>query len=117
MVVSVAKATAIAVPICIVIWLGIVLLALAAADWPGSWASAIALGAVVGVLAGVFFGGWAGVLTAAHTLDAADAHRRLSRTAAATVSRLIGWSISRNRSRGRRRRQPCRVMPPSTTRF
>jgi hypothetical protein len=75
MVVSVAKATAVAVPLCIVIWLGIALLALSAADWPGSWASMIAIGAVVGVFAGVFFGGWAGVLAAAHVLDSAESHR------------------------------------------
>jgi hypothetical protein len=72
LVVSVAKATAIAIPICIVIWMGIVILALSVADYPGSWASTIAIGGVVGVLAGVFFGGWAGVLTAAHALDSAD---------------------------------------------
>ena len=71
---SVAKGLAIAVPICIVIWVGIALLALEAADWQGSWASEIAIGVVVGVFAGCFFGGWAGALAAAHDLDAADSH-------------------------------------------
>ena len=72
--VSVVKATLIAIPICVVIWIGLVMLALTVADWPGSWASTIAIGAVVGVFAGVFFGGWAGCLAAAHALDSADSH-------------------------------------------
>ena len=75
MVRSVAKCLVIAVPICVVIWTGIALLSLEAADWPGSWWSEIAIGVIVGVIAGVFFGGWAGMLMSAHDLDAADSHR------------------------------------------
>jgi hypothetical protein len=69
---SVGKGLVIAIPICVVIWVGIALLALDAADWQGSWASEIAIGAVIGIVAGCFFGGWAGALAAAHDLDAAD---------------------------------------------
>src|SRR3990172_6879841 len=57
---AIGKSLAIAIPVCVVIWIGIVLLALAVADWGGSWASTIAIGAVVGVFAGLFFGIWAG---------------------------------------------------------
>jgi hypothetical protein len=72
---SVGKAVVIAIPICVVIWIGIVLLALELADWSGSWVSTICIGAVVGVFAAMFFGMWAGALIAAHDLDAADSHR------------------------------------------
>jgi hypothetical protein len=72
---DVGKAVAIAVPACVVIWIGIVACALAISDWTGSWTAAMCIAVVVGVVAGVFFGGWAGVLRASHALDAADDHR------------------------------------------
>ena len=72
---DVTRSVAIAVPVCMVIWAGIVILALSIADWGGSWTAAICIGIVVGAFAGAFFGGWAGALKASHALDAADAHR------------------------------------------
>jgi hypothetical protein len=72
---DVTKSVAIAVPVCMLIWLGMVALALAIADWGGSWTAALCIGLVVGAFAGAFFGGWAGALKASHALDAADDHR------------------------------------------
>jgi hypothetical protein len=72
---DVGKSVAVAVPACVVIWIGIVACALAISDWTGSWTAAMCIAVVVGVVAGVFFGGWAGVLRASHALDAADDHR------------------------------------------
>jgi hypothetical protein len=64
----------IGVPVCAVIWVGIVAAALAVAggDWP--MAPALGMAAVVGVFAGMFLGGWAGVTTQAEALDHAERH-------------------------------------------
>lgn len=64
--------TVIATPICIVIWILIVIFAVGPED-PSDWAAWIGIGALVGLLAGAFFGGWAGFTVKAHLLDEADA--------------------------------------------
>ena len=46
-----------------------------------SWGAWLAIGAVVGVFAGAFFGGWAGFLAKAHVLDDVDAHVTPARVA------------------------------------
>jgi hypothetical protein len=60
----------IAIPVCMVIWIGMVALAVGGKD-PDWWAW-IGMGALVGVLAGAFFGGWAGFTMKAHLLDELD---------------------------------------------
>jgi hypothetical protein len=64
------KASLVAIPICVAIWVGLV--ALAIADTNEALLPPLAIGAVIGVIAGVFFGGWAGFLAKAHTLDELD---------------------------------------------
>jgi protein-S-isoprenylcysteine O-methyltransferase Ste14 len=63
---------AIAIPICMVIWMIIVVFAVAPEDG-AQWGAWLGIGAVVGVLAGAFFGGWAGFTMKAHLLDEVDA--------------------------------------------
>jgi hypothetical protein len=62
---------AIAVPVCIVIWMGLVALAVGPKD-PADWAAWLGMGAVVGIFAGAFFGGWAAFTAKAHLLDEVD---------------------------------------------
>jgi hypothetical protein len=66
---------AIGVPVCALLWMGLVALALAVASpgWP-VW-PALGMAAVVGVFAGMFLGGWAGVTARAEALDEAELHR------------------------------------------
>ena len=66
---------AIGVPVCALLWMGLVALALALASpgWP-VW-PALGMAAVVGVFAGMFLGGWAGVTARAEALDDAELHR------------------------------------------
>jgi hypothetical protein len=63
---------AIAIPVSIPIWVGLVALAVGGNDpeW-GPWLG-IAIG--IGILNGVFFGAWAGFVTKAHLLDDVDRH-------------------------------------------
>lgn len=70
------KASLVAIPICIVIWLGLVTLALALAH-SGNFLVALPMAGGIGVVAGVFFGGWAAFLAKAHALDELD--RRVER--------------------------------------
>ena len=63
---------AIAAPICVVIWMIIVVAAVGPED-PEDWLAWLGIGVIVGVLAGAFFGGWAAFLMKAHTLDEVDA--------------------------------------------
>lgn len=58
---------AVAIPICIGIWIGIVALGLV--DSSQDRLPAFGMAAVVGVFAAAFFGGWAGALIKAHALD------------------------------------------------
>jgi hypothetical protein len=60
-----------AIPICVAIWIGIMSIALALAD-TGSYAVALPVAAGIGVIAGVFFGGWAAFLAKAERLEEAD---------------------------------------------
>ena len=64
--------TVIATPICIVIWMLIVVLAVGGDD--PAWGAYLGIAAIVGALAGVFFGGWAAFIVKAHLLDEVDAH-------------------------------------------
>lgn len=68
--VTVFKASLAAIPICVGIWVGMVYLAIA--DTSQALAPPLAIGAVIGTIAGAFFGGWAGFLKASHTLDEVD---------------------------------------------
>jgi hypothetical protein len=63
----------IAIPVCIVIWLGIVVLAIGGHS-DVSWGLWLAIGAIIGVIAGVFFGGLFTFVTKSHLLDEADRH-------------------------------------------
>jgi hypothetical protein len=69
--VTAVKASLVAIPICIVIWLGMVSLALAFAH-SGNFIVVLPMAGGVGVIAGVFFGGWAAFLGKAHALDELD---------------------------------------------
>lgn len=69
---SVIRAGIIAAPICVVIWMGIVVAAVGSKD-PEDWLAWLGIGAIVGVLAGAFFGGWAAFLAKSHLLDEVDA--------------------------------------------
>jgi hypothetical protein len=69
---SVIWGTLIATPICVVVWMLIVVFAVGPED-PEDWLSWLGIGAGVGVLAGAFFGGWAGFTMKAHLLDDIDA--------------------------------------------
>jgi hypothetical protein len=75
MLLAVVKASLVAVPICVVIWLGLVTIALALAH-SGNFVVALPMAGGVGVVAGVFFGAWAAFLANAHTLDELDRPER-----------------------------------------
>jgi hypothetical protein len=68
--ITVFKASLVAIPICVAIWVGLVYLAIA--DSSQGLTAPLAIGALIGVVAGAFFGGWAGFLKASHTLDEVD---------------------------------------------
>lgn len=69
---SVLTGIAVAVPICIAIWIGLVVLAVGGDD--PDWGIWIAMASIVGVFAGAFFGGLAGFVAKAHLLDEVDHH-------------------------------------------
>ena len=81
---SVGIATLIAVPVCIVIWLAIVAIAVGG-NSDVSWGVWLAVGAIIGLLAGAFFGGLFAFLTKSHILDEADRH-----SAAAKHEHVLG---------------------------
>jgi hypothetical protein len=60
----------IAIPVCIVIWIAIIALAVGGKD--PDWGAWIGIGIVVGVIAGAFFGGWAAFTAKSHLLDDVD---------------------------------------------
>jgi hypothetical protein len=74
--VTAVKASLVAIPICVVIWLGLVTIALALAH-SGNFLVVLPMAGGVGIVAGVFFGGWAAFLLKAHALDELD--RRVER--------------------------------------
>jgi hypothetical protein len=61
-----------AVPVSVAVWLG--LIALAVGNKDPEWPSWLGMGAVIGVLSGVFFGAWAGFVTQTHALEEIDRH-------------------------------------------
>jgi hypothetical protein len=67
----VTKASIFAVPICIVIWVGIVSIGLAMAG-SGNFEVALPMGGGVGIVAGVFFGMWWGFLRTADEFEELD---------------------------------------------
>lgn len=74
---SVLWGMVIAVPICVAIWCVIVAVAVGPEDGV-DWLAWLGIGAIVGVLAAGFFGGWAGFTMKAHMLDEVD-HRASQR--------------------------------------
>jgi hypothetical protein len=60
-------AVAIAVPVSIVFWMGVLWLSVGLSGV--TMAGAVAMGAGVGVLAGIFWGAWVGFAFFSHTLD------------------------------------------------
>jgi hypothetical protein len=74
--VTAVKASLVAIPICVAIWVGLVSIALALAH-SGNFLIALPMAGGVGILAGVFFGAWAAFLGKAHALDELD--RRVER--------------------------------------
>lgn len=74
--VTAVKASFVAIPICVAIWVGLVSIALALAH-SGNFLIALPMAGGVGVVAGVFFGAWAAFLAKAHALDELD--RRVMR--------------------------------------
>ena len=66
---------AIGIPVCTLLWMGLVALALGVVADPGwpVW-PAVGMAAVIGVFAGAFLGGWAGVTACAERLDEAELH-------------------------------------------
>ena len=63
----------IATPVCIAIWMVLVVLAVGG-DSDVEWGAWLGIAAIVGTLAGAFFGGWAAFIVKAHQLDEVDAH-------------------------------------------
>ncbi|HEV2310731.1 MAG TPA: hypothetical protein VGU73_09415 [Acidimicrobiia bacterium] len=71
LIVRVMKASMVAIPICIVIWVGIVSIALAMAD-SGNFEVVLPMAAGIGVIAGAFFGMWWGFLRTADEFEELD---------------------------------------------
>jgi hypothetical protein len=69
---TVFAGVAIAIPVCIVIWVGLV--ALAVGHEGPEWGAWLGMAVVIGILNGVFFGALAGFITKAHVLDDVDDH-------------------------------------------
>ena len=62
----------IGMPVCVVIWTGIVALAMTITGANLDWGVMLIMSVIVGCFAGVFFGGWAGVTVAAEKLEEAE---------------------------------------------
>jgi hypothetical protein len=71
LVVSSVKASLVAIPICVVIWVGLVALALEMAG-SGNFVVALPMAGGIGIIAGAFFGTWAAFLGKAHHLEELD---------------------------------------------
>jgi hypothetical protein len=69
---SALRGVLIGMPIGAVVWMGIVALALAMAGGDWEILPALGMGAAVGVFAGAFLGGWAGVTVKAEELEEAE---------------------------------------------
>jgi S1-C subfamily serine protease len=70
---AVAIGTVIAVPVCVGIWVAIVALAVGGNSGV-SWGLWLGMGAIIGLVAGGFFGGLFAFVTNSHVLDDADRH-------------------------------------------
>jgi len=68
---KVVVSSLVAVPVCVVIWLGIVAVALAMAG-SGNFEVALPVAGGIGIVAGVFFGMWWGFLATAHEFEELD---------------------------------------------
>jgi hypothetical protein len=62
--------TLIATPLCILVWMGLIALALSGTD--SELAGPLAMGAGIGVLTGLLFGSLAGFVSKTHTFDELD---------------------------------------------
>jgi hypothetical protein len=62
----------IGMPVCAVIWVGIVALAMVVTGTDLDWGVAMIMAVIVGCFAGIFFGGWAGVTISAEKLEEAE---------------------------------------------
>jgi uncharacterized membrane protein YcjF (UPF0283 family) len=62
----------IGMPVCVVIWTGLVALAMTITGSNLDWGVMLIMSVIVGCFAGVFFGGWAGVTLAAEKLEEAE---------------------------------------------
>ena len=60
--------TAVAIPILVAFWVGVVALAVSYSD--AGFAAPLLMGGAVGVLAGVFWGTWMGFVSYSHTMEA-----------------------------------------------
>jgi hypothetical protein len=69
---SIVKSMLISVPLMIAFW--VLLVAVAVGNKDPDWGSWLGMAAGIGVLAGVFFGAWAGFVAKAHVLD--DIHHK-----------------------------------------
>ena len=67
---SVILWTLVAIPICIVIFIGLIAVAVGGDD--PEWGAWIGIGIIVGAFAGAFFGGWAAFTAKSHLLDEVD---------------------------------------------
>jgi len=67
---SVIVWTLVAIPICIVIWCGLITIAVGTKD--PDWGAWMGIGVLVGAFAGAFFGGWAAFTAKSHLLDVVD---------------------------------------------
>lgn len=67
---SVIVWTIVAIPICILIWCGLITLAVGTKD--PDWGAWMGIGILVGAFAGAFFGGWAAFTAKSHLLDDVD---------------------------------------------
>ena len=69
---AIVKSMLIAVPVMIAF--EVLLVAVAVGDKDPDWVTWLGMAAGIGVLAGVFFGAWAGFVAKAHVLDDIDLH-------------------------------------------
>jgi hypothetical protein len=64
----------IGMPVCSIIWMGIVALAMTITGANLDWGVAMIMAVIVGCFAGIFFGGWAGVTLSAEKLEELESH-------------------------------------------
>jgi hypothetical protein len=69
---AIVKSVLISVPLMIAFW--VLLVVVAVGDKDPDWGPWLGMAAGIGVLAGVFFGAWAGFVAKAHVLDDIDLH-------------------------------------------